>query len=291
MTFARCPCPLQVMASASPLLDRICTDGLDDDLISMVLARVSPFDRSPYLLRCVCRSFRGFYKLPGVWTNLLRDHFSTDESPDVLVEGARWHCNLALQEPWAKIINGQVLNAFRASGWTRLVLSRAEMTSLPEQYGELSNLEDLDLSQCRYLRSLPEGFGDLKSLTSLNLRECRSLVSLSEGFGELINLQTLGLQCKSLKSLPERFGDLKSLTSLNLRDCYSLVSLSAGFGKLKSLTFLSLWDCRSLVSLSEGFGELKSLKKLIMYSCPAASSMPAALKEQLKGQGCESKGW
>jgi len=58
------------------------------------------------------------------------------------------------------------------------------------------------------------------------------------------------------------------------------------FGELESLTDLNLLRCDNLKSLSERFGDLKNLQKLDLRSCPAKNTMPAALKEQLKSQGC-----
>ena len=156
---------------------------------------------------------------------------------------------------------------FKFEGLTKLSLMAFEMVTLPERFGELSNLQTLNLQYCRALVSLPERFGQLENLRTLNLESCRSLGSLPEGFGEL-----------------------KSLTSLDLQECRSLVSLSEGFGDLKNLHTLSLACCTSLGSLSEGFGDLTNLATLYLDGAPAGRSMPAALKAQLEAQGCESSG-
>ena len=74
-------------------------------------------------------------------------------------------------------------------------------------------------------RSLSEGIGDLTSLEDLNLTDCWSVVSLPESFCRLSNLKKLDLHSSKsyepmkLKSLPERFGDLTSLKSLDIRYC------------------------------------------------------------------------
>ena len=91
---------------------------------------VSPWDCSPYLLRCVCRSFRGFYALRSGWTRLLGDYFSVDVQLEMTMEQACHLCNRALQEPWQGLINGQVLDEFRDSDGSILNLRRRSVASL-----------------------------------------------------------------------------------------------------------------------------------------------------------------
>merc|ERR1712216_451525 len=94
-----------------------------------------------------------------------------------------------------------------------LNLSGAKLVALPERFGQLENLRELELWNCSSLKELPAGFGQLRSLVSLNLYDCRALKALPEGFGEqLVNLQTLILRnCHALKELPAGFGQLESL--------------------------------------------------------------------------------
>ena len=60
------------------------------------------------------------------------------------------------------------------------------VVSLPSSFWRLSNLKKLDLSAERELfpmklKSLPERFGHLKSLVELNLKCCHSLRELPAG--------------------------------------------------------------------------------------------------------------
>ncbi|MHA1342068.1 MAG: leucine-rich repeat domain-containing protein, partial [Promethearchaeota archaeon] len=61
------------------------------------------------------------------------------------------------------------------------------ITSLPETFGNLSNLKELDLND-NELTSLPETFGNLSNLKELNLIN-NKLASLPESFGNLSNLE------------------------------------------------------------------------------------------------------
>jgi len=179
---------------------------------------------------------------------------------------------------------------------TELHFGGSNLVILPERFGELKNLQTLNLSGCENLVILPERFGGLTSLKDLDLRGCRSLESLPEGFGELASLEKLFMRgCASLVSLPEDFGELKSLTSLNLSGGFgspmSLRSLPEGFGELKALTHLSMSYCYALQSLPERFGELKSLTTLNLHESPAGNFIPASLEAQLKAQGCRTLAW
>lgn len=54
------------------------------------------------------------------------------------------------------------------------------------------------------ITDLTEGFGDLGNIEWLDLRNCNHLEFLPESFGRLVRLQTLDIShCDSLKALPE----------------------------------------------------------------------------------------
>ena len=83
---------------------------------------------------------------------------------------------------------------------TSLDLSYVEIQSLSKGFGELKNLQTLNLNwcKCKKLESLPVGFGDLKNLETLDLENCEKLVSLPKGFGKLENLQKLNLSYRAM---------------------------------------------------------------------------------------------
>ena len=294
----------------------------DGALMHSIFALISPWDRSPYALRRVCRSFRAFYAVRVVWTRLLRDHFSAAAAvhEDMTLEEARHLCALALQEPWQELIKGQVLQQFRDSGWSILDLSRTNVTALPHRgHRELEHLTTLRLPLRCSLDSLPEDFAVLQNLTEESfmaaIKRVKTLPEDIVDHPHLRDATELDLKDFQLVSLPERFGELKSLTSLNVRECQSLVSLSEGFGELRNLQTLNLNSCyklgslperfgelknlqtlnlqhsgdfgssMSLRSLPEGFGELTSLRKLDLMRCPA--TLPDTLRAHLEAQGCE----
>ncbi|MHA2298528.1 MAG: leucine-rich repeat domain-containing protein [Candidatus Hodarchaeales archaeon] len=133
-----------------------------------------------------------------------------------------------------------------------------KLKTLPESFGELSNLQTLRLNYNK-LTTLPESFGQLRNLETLYLFN-NQLRTLPESFGELSNLQTLRLNYNELTTLPESFGNLTKLEYLDLR--WNLLStLPESFGNLSKLHHLGLhWN--KLKTLPESFGKLSNLQNL-----------------------------
>jgi Leucine-rich repeat (LRR) protein len=144
---------------------------------------------------------------------------------------------------------------------TRLNLSFNQLVgSIPESFGNLTKLLDLDLS-FNQISSLPTSFGNLTSLESLGLNN-NQLSSLPASFGNLTNLKSLSLYINQLNSLPASFGNLTNLTSLAISD-NQLTSLPTLFGNLTKLTDLSL-SRNQLTSLPESIGNLTNLRSLYL---------------------------
>ncbi|MCC5643666.1 TIR domain-containing protein, partial [Nostoc sp. CHAB 5824] len=89
------------------------------------------------------------------------------------------------------------------------------LSSLPPEFGQLTNLQSLNLDG-NQLSSLPPEFGQLTNLQSLNL-DGNQLSSLPPEFGQLTNLQSLNLSSNQLSSLPREIRQLSNLKKLDLR--------------------------------------------------------------------------
>jgi len=133
-----------------------------------------------------------------------------------------------------------------------------KLTALPESFGQLQNLENLDLYGSGLL-TLPESFGTLRNLQVAYL-EGNQLHTLPDSFGELSRLQQLSLKGNQLSALPESFGKLESLEKLDLSG-NKLATLPESFGLLKSLTTLDL-SHNHFQKLSGVFARLRNLHDL-----------------------------
>ncbi len=140
----------------------------------------------------------------------------------------------------------------------KLNLSGIELTELPAEIGQLTNLKVLDLSH-NSLSSLPAEIGQLTNLTYLSLIN-NSLSNLPAEIGQLTNLTELDLSYNSLSSLPAEIVQLTKLTYLYLSN-NSFSNLPAEIVQLTNLTELYLRN-NSLSSLPAEIGQLTNLKYL-----------------------------
>jgi internalin A len=152
----------------------------------------------------------------------------------------------------------KVIEAAKQRRETHLNLSSKQITELPEEIGQLTNLTSLDLSNNR-LTSLPELIDQLTNLTSPNLSYNR-LTSLSDPIGRLVNLTSLDLGNNRLTALPEAISQLTNLTSLYLSN-NRLTALPESIGLLIHLTLLYLYN-NQLMGLPEAISRLTNLDSL-----------------------------
>lgn len=122
-----------------------------------------------------------------------------------------------------------------------LNLSGCNLTDvdIPNDIGSLFSLKELDLSWNNFC-SLPYSLGQLSNLKNLYLRECEYLKSLPQ---LPCNLKSLWLfYCTSLQSLPQLPHSLEILIA---NDCTSLKQIQ-GFENLSSFRWMDLRDCSNL---------------------------------------------
>ncbi len=160
----------------------------------------------------------------------------------------------------------QLLQQAKAENATELDLdlSRQNLDELPDEIGELTNLQSLNLSR-NQLTALPESLGNLTNLQALELSHTQ-LADLPEWLSRLTNLQVLVLSDNQLTSLPEWLGQLRNLRGLSLLDNH-LTTLPEWLGRLTSLQSLNLQG-NQLSTLPEALGQLTNLQHLNLAEIP-----------------------
>ncbi|MFQ5978739.1 MAG: leucine-rich repeat domain-containing protein [Candidatus Heimdallarchaeota archaeon] len=197
------------------------------------------------------------------------------------------HKNMPADER-ESVYNGVVLIEMDAEALNELEAVLGEpipQTSFPtdENAGfksELLRVKRLSLPK-KHLSTLPESFGNLTQLEYLNLRNNR-LAKLPESVGKLINLIEWELWENQLVALPESIGNLTNLEKLDL-EANKLKTIPDSIGKLSKLRKLLLYR-NPLTSLPESLANLEKLDHLSI-SGNSFKKLPEPL-EQLEKNGC-----
>ena len=184
------------------------------------------------------------------------------------------------------------------------------ITTLPTSIEHLTDLDWLELSDCKNLVHLPDSIFNLKLVTEVFLNGCSKLDRLPENLGNAKSLENLDLRgCKGLssnKSWYERlpfcssphpidllFSSLSlsrasSLTWLDLKDC-NLKAIPNDIGSLFSLCWLDLGG-NDFVCLPESIIRLSNLNKMHLNNCTSLRSLPKLPLniEFIEAEGCIS---
>ncbi|MBG1269240.1 COR domain-containing protein [Nostoc sp. WHI] len=162
------------------------------------------------------------------------------------------------------------------SNLTTLYLDNNQLSSLPPEISQLSNLTELYLDN-NQLSSLPPEISQLSNLTTLYLHN-NQLSSLPPEISQLSNLTELYLHNNQLSSLPPEISQLSNLTTLSLFN-NQLSSLPPEISQLSNLTTLYLHN-NQLSSLPPEFSQLSNLTTLYLHKNPQLTSPPPEIVEQ-----------
>ena len=149
---------------------------------------------------------------------------------------------------------------------THLHVAKNQLTRVPEEIKHMKNLEELDLTDNKFITVIPEGIGKLVRLKYLGLSGNR-IERLPASIGKLTNLQVLRLSCNQLQFLPEEICGLKELMTLSLGQ-NKLIYLPLNFDRLTSLAKKEPKTYSSPLMERREFQQLLDLKKNIDIQFP-----------------------
>ena len=141
---------------------------------------------------------------------------------------------------------------------SELYLNENDITAFPENFCKLVSLRILNVVGNK-LKRLPDSFGSLFMLKHI-IAEENNLVCLPSSFCDLINLEVLELNTNKLSDLPYNFGRLAKLKVLNISQNKIQEFLPETFGKLKHVEVLDISN-NYIKFLPEEFASHKRLRK------------------------------
>jgi Leucine-rich repeat (LRR) protein len=157
-------------------------------------------------------------------------------------------------------------------------LLKLKKASLRTLVGNLTHLQELDLSGVDISSTVPNILANLSSLTSLSLHGCGLHGEFPVGIFKLSNLRVLDVGANAgLTGYLPNFTWSSPLQSLDLTGTSFLGELSASVGNLSFLTFLSVKDCNFSGSIPSSLGNLTKLTKLGLSYNTFVGNIPHSL--------------
>ncbi|KAG2768051.1 hypothetical protein PC129_g1193 [Phytophthora cactorum] len=141
-----------------------------------------------------------------------------------------------------------------------LCLHRNLLTTFPVSLCQLIQLEELYLDD-NALEFLPEEFGMLTNLKELDILG-NKLTTLPDSFKNLHNLEILHAERNQLVKLPKHLGELQSLRKVYLQN-NCLTKLHSSLGRCMKLEVINIED-NSLAKVAKRIGDLPKLKHLLL---------------------------
>ncbi|XP_027771633.1 receptor kinase-like protein Xa21 [Solanum pennellii] len=131
---------------------------------------------------------------------------------------------------------------------------------IPNEFGNLRNLLELDLSGNNLVGSIPTSIGNLKNLQRFNLSDNKLTGFIGDHICKLQNLGAIYLgQNQLLGSLPNCLGNVTSLRLIHLGSNKLISNIPPSLGNLKELIELDLSSNNMVGSLPPEIGNLKAV--------------------------------
>ena len=150
--------------------------------------------------------------------------------------------------------------------------------AIPEELGNLANLEILRLNNNRLTGAIPEELGNLANLEILRLHYNRLAGAIPKELGNLANLESLYLHDNRLTgAIPEELGNLANLERLHLDENQLTGAIPEELGNLANLRTLHLDENRLTGAIPEELGNLANLGTLYLDENQLTGAIPEEL--------------
>ncbi len=151
---------------------------------------------------------------------------------------------------------------------TRLVMAGNQELDgeIPATFGNLGNLQELDLSRNAIEGEIPAGLANATSLQSLSLNDNRLSGEIPPELGNLASLEILSLNNNGLSGpIPAEIGSLSELNELRLSGNNLSEAVPVEIGKLTSLDTLLLGNNNLSGELPTELGNLSNLEEVTLW--------------------------
>ncbi len=149
---------------------------------------------------------------------------------------------------------------------------------IPKEFGNLSNLQRLELGNNNLTGEIPKEFGNLSNLQRLELGNNNLTGEIPKEFGNLSNLRRLALDNNQLTGeIPMELGDLSNLEALVLSFNQLTGEIPMELGNLSDLEILALWVNRLTGEIPTVLGSLSNLRTLDLRGNQLTGEIPTEL--------------
>ncbi|KAI8005857.1 putative LRR receptor-like serine/threonine-protein kinase [Camellia lanceoleosa] len=151
---------------------------------------------------------------------------------------------------------------------------------LPEEFANLSNLQEIDLSRNYISGSIPKTFAKLSSLTILSLGGNRINGVIPKEIGDIATLEELVLEQNQLSgTLPEKLGNLSRLRRLVLSANNFTGRIPNTFSNLKNLTDFRIDGNVLSGKIPDLIGNWTKIEKMYMQGTSMDGPIPSTISQ------------
>ncbi|MBO1352143.1 MAG: putative Ig domain-containing protein, partial [Hormoscilla sp. GUM202] len=164
---------------------------------------------------------------------------------------------------------------------TKIELNRNSLSgTLPEELGDLSNLQKLRLQSNSLSGTIPSELGELGNLQDLGLYNNSLSGTLPSWIVSISDLQFLGLSKNDFHgTVPSEYSELGNLRQLGLAQNSLSGTLPSEYGELGNLQHLYLHENSLGGTLPSEYGELDNLRNLWLHGNSLSGTLPESIKD------------